>query len=214
MYYAQMDAQQRAAYDQEQRKWLQRQKDFVRNSELISGVGYIEGVDVDGQELFFQIPEVKRHLDLAKTLNRVGGNYVGIWLINWTLTGTRENCMRTGIQGMSKGFVPEGKDVPGFLDALDKKLKAEFVTFCDASQEEKDELAWHAHDEVMCSDLFKALNGRTARLVLNHCRTIFGLDTFVVEDAKSVEYFAKLQRYKQQVYLPKLGERQKALVAA
>lgn len=201
-----MSDEERKAYAQWQKEWKARQREFVLHSEQIAGRGFEDG----GEEGFWESPGVVEHLKLAETLNRPNTNYVGVWLINSALTRRPNKCTRTGNQGLSKGLVPEGKDVDAFIQRLDTKIREDFVIYKNAGAEEKNMLAWHAHDEVLCSDLFKSGNARTGRLLLNHVRTIFCLDTFVIRYEKSAEYYAKLHEYKMNTYLPKLRVEQVA----
>ena len=192
--------------------WEARQKEFVLHSERITGEGFDpDEVDEEFVSKYWEIQEIKDHLDIAKILNRPGGKYVGVYNINSALLRRPNNCLRTGIRGMSKGLVPEGKDVPRFLELLDEKISDMISLYKTVSSEEKDMRAWEAHDEVLCLELFKDANARTGRLVYNHVRTLFGLDTFVIRFEKSVEYYANLQRYRHETFLPGLPAREVAL---
>jgi hypothetical protein len=186
--------------------WEQRQKEFVLNSELISGRGFEDG----GEEAFWDDPGVKAHLEIAKILNKPGGNFVGVWLINSALTRQPYKCTRTGIPGLQKGLVPESKDIPAFIERHNAKIRSDLEHYRVATDEHKDDLAWNAHDEVFCAAIFNDGNSRTARLLYNHVRTLFGLDTFVIRYDKSREYYAKVQDYRHGTFLPKLKEMQTA----
>ncbi len=204
--YIKMNEAERAAHAQRQTEWEALQKEFVLHSELISERGFEAGEE----KVFWDDLDVKAHLDIARTLNKPEGNYVGVWLINSSLMRVTNKCTRTGISGLQKGMVPESKDIPAFIDRLNEKIRADLLNYRNVSDDEKDKLAWHAHDEVFCASLFKDGNSRTARLLYNHVRAIFGLDTFVIRYDKNVEYFANVQHYRHSTFLPNLQATQRA----
>ncbi len=206
---AKISAEQQAELDRQYAAWKALQKEFVLESERISGEGY-DPADPDVHEEFknkyWESQEVKAHLEIAEILNRPGGRYVTIWHINAALARKPDGFVRTGIQAMSIGRVPEARDIPRCLERLDTMIQNDIETYryVRAGELEKDAIAWRAHDEVVCAEFFKGYNDRTGRLVYNHVRTLLGLDTHVVRFEKSVEYYHHLQHYKNTVYLPNL----------
>ncbi len=179
-------------------------EDFVLHSECISGRGYDSGV-ADAKQVFLTSSKsVERHLKLAQDIMHPGYNYVGIALINAALTQRTRGWYRTGIEGMLIGLIPDGRHVEGLVDALDKEIKAAVSVMQGNSEHEKDVFAWHCHDELMCLRAFKSLNERTARAVYGHVRAILGLEPFVIDYAKSADYFRKVHEYRDNVFLPRL----------
>ncbi len=176
----------------------QRIHDFVYNSEMMSGRGF----DAAGKT--WEREGVKRHIALAADLCKPSANFVCIELINSTLAEMPNDWFRSGIEGMFRGQIPDGKDVPRLVMELDSEILNTMPILQGNSPQEKDAFAWHAHDRLMCYHAFKARNGRTARMLYNHVRALLGLEPFVILYNKSEEYFQKLEEYKQNRFLAEL----------
>jgi len=173
---------------------------FVFNSELIAGRGF------EKPEETWQRPSLVRHLDLAMTLTKPGGNFVPIELVNANLNNRSNDWFRTGIESLLRGLVPEGKYIPRLIRRLDDDIVRKVTELTDSSDEEKARYAWEAHDHLICLHGFKEKNGRTARLLLNHVRALLGLPIFVIKNSKAGNYDSHVREYRTSVFLPQLEQ--------
>ncbi|MDB5238140.1 MAG: hypothetical protein JWM46_410 [Candidatus Kaiserbacteria bacterium] len=163
---------------------------FVRESELISGVG----VPDDAEQWR---GGTKRHLELARIIAKPGGNLINVCLLNTTLTDRKKEWFRTGTEGAMKGELPDGNIIPDLIERLNRSIDRKVKQLMqDGNEQEKDDFAWEMHDLLISIHAFKSCNGRTARMLMNHIRVQLGLPLFVIKYEKSDDYYAKLHEYK------------------
>ena len=127
--------------------------------------------------------------------------------VNGLITGKHQefqSLLRTGTEGALRTVLPSALQMRVLLDDWIKEAYTFLSSHHARSTLEKNRFAWDMHDRLICIHPFKTGNGRTARLMLNHLRCLMGLTVQVIRDEEANGYYARLEKYRDEVFLPSL----------
>lgn len=177
---------------------------FVYHSEMISGRGFHDMYDWQGET-------VERHVRHAKDVMSPGCNFIGtLQLINSSITGRHSDWLRTGVDAGFRGEVPEGHRLPGLLADLDAEVVDRVPQLREHPVQEREAFAEYVHNMIFCFHAFKEANSRTARVAMNHVRVLMHLEPRIIRYEESAAYLARWRDYKYNHFIPKFCPQQVA----
>lgn len=166
-------------------------EEFVETSEAISGIAPFNK----------ERDSTKRHFEITLILASAS-RFIDPRLVNGVLTRRSGDWFRGGTEYGLRGRAPSGGVLPRVFDDWVRETEDGIVRLQGHPEQEREAFAWAMHHKLVCIHPFKEANGRTSRLVLNHLLSLFRLPIAVIHPEKAEQYFAQLDTYRDEIFLP------------
>jgi hypothetical protein len=170
---------------------------FIQHSEALTGI-----VPFD-----LSRPSTQRHIEMC-TIVVSGPHFLDPRLVNGLITGNPqkfESLLRTGTEGALRRVLPSASEIKRALHDWIQDVENSIGALQYEMETHKVDFAWEMHDRLICIHPFKTGNGRTARVMFNHIRRLLGLPVHVIRDEDADKYYARLEHYRENVFLPSLA---------